>query len=337
MHTLSIQEAKQRLPLRALMRKLGVLAESIPERDGQTAKCPWRDHHKNGDRNPSFNIFEGGSRYNCFACNESGDGPDFVAMWCGLSAPEGRKQFVEMAGSAPAFQAPPMKDRRKLVLPATRRLTEDELQVIAGNRCLSLAALSCAQSMGTLRAATVCGFPCWILTDSAGMIAEARRVDGKPFPAFGDLGERKAHTLAGSNKSWPVGVAVLHKLPPFRAVMLVEGGPDYLAALHFCLARDTHDVLPVAMLGRGAGTRLDAGALALLQGRPVRIYAHNDPDGGGMASAKIWAGQFHGQGCPVDIYPFTGLSRSDGEPVKDLNDCALIAPADEPELSDLLP
>ena len=81
-------------------------------------------------------------------------------------------------------------------------------------------------------------------------------MDGLIFPALGDLAERKAHTLRGSCKSWPVGVAVLQKRPHIRAVLLVEGGPDYLAALHLCLERKVHDALPVAMLGRGTGSKI---------------------------------------------------------------------------------
>ena len=83
----------------------------------------------------------------------------------------------------------------------------------------------------------------------------------------------------------------------------------------------------------GAPTALQA----LLQSHRVRIYPHNDPDGGGEASAQMWATQLHAHGCEVDTYTFAGLTRRDGQPVKDLNDSAVIAPADEPQLSDLLP
>jgi len=198
-------------------------------------------------------------------------------------------------------------------------------------------AVALAHSLPTLVFAEVCGFPCWILTDAAQMIAEARRIDGKPFPPIGTLGERKAHTLKGSVKAWPAGVAVLRKLPHFRAIMLVEGTADYLAALHFAAEAERWDVLPVAMLGRSAGTRINADALALLRGRRIRIYPHADADGGGMTSAHTWAEQLHREGCEVDLYDFTGLTRRDGRAVKDLNDAALIAPAQQQALSDILP
>src|SRR4051794_40226778 len=62
-----------------------------------------------------------------------------------------------------------------------------------------------------------------------------------------------------------------------------EGGPDYLAALHFAIELDAMNVLPVAILGRNAGrAALDPRALHLLRGRRVRLFPHADADGGGL-------------------------------------------------------
>ncbi|MDB6140560.1 MAG: zinc finger protein, partial [Verrucomicrobiaceae bacterium] len=194
-----------------------------------------------------------------------------------------------------------------------------------------------ARSLGTLVFGQVCGHFCWILRDQAGHVAEARRVDGLPIPELGEMSQRKAHTLRGSLKSWPGGAGVLERRPHVRALMLVEGGPDYLAVLHFCLEREVHDVLPIAMLGRGTGARIHPEALALLQGRRVRLYPHADADGGGMAGARLWAAQLHQHGCQVDFFTFTGLTLADGRPVKDLNDAALLSPALAPRLAHLFP
>ncbi|WP_395753947.1 CHC2 zinc finger domain-containing protein [Prosthecobacter sp.] len=199
--------------------------------------------------------------------------------------------------------------------------TEADRQLVADTRHITPEAVSLALALRTLTFAIVQGFRCWLLTDAEGRIAEARRLDGKAFPAAGPLGRRKAHTLRGSRKSWPLGAAVLRRVPDFKTLLLVEGGPDYLAALHFAHELQRWDVLPVAMLGRGTGTRMDAAALQLMRGRRVRIYPHADADGGGLQSARMWAVQLHTAGCAVDTFDFSELRRTDGKPVKDLNDC----------------
>ncbi|MBS0632059.1 MAG: hypothetical protein JSS11_09110 [Verrucomicrobia bacterium] len=114
---------------------------------------------------------------------------------------------------------------------------------------------------------------------------------------------------------------MLRRLPQFRTLLLVEGGPDYLAALHFAHELERWDVLPVTMLGRGTGAKMDPGALELMRGRRVRIYPHADADGGGVKSARKWALQLAEVGCAVDLFDFNLLRRTDGMPVKDLNDC----------------
>lgn len=120
--------------------------------------------------------------------------------------------------------------------------------------------------------------------------------------------------------------------------MLVEGTPDYLAALHFCIERDIWDVLPIAMLGRQTGRgQIHPDALALLKGQRVRIYPHADKDGGGMEAASTWAAQLAAIGCVVDAFTFDGLTKRDGSLVNDLNDTALIHPDQQHELESILP
>lgn len=305
------------------------------------------------DRSPSFSLYDNGRRWKDFATGEGGDAIDFIAKACAVDNEEAMRRFLAMGGVAPmaigvqlaasgkAGLCPPdrlkAKHQQPVAFPSLHRGTPAELEAVATSRGLSPAAVALAQSLGTLAFGEVCGFPCWILTDGSRRVAEARRIDRQPFPAIGELGARKAHTLRGSAKSWPVGAAVLRKLPSFRAIMLVEGGPDYLAALHFCLERDVHDVLPVAMLGRGSGSRIDAAALALLKGRRVRIYPHADADGGGLAGSQAWADQLLANGCSVEGFPFTGLLQTDGQPVNDLNDCAFLSPEHEPRLTHLIP
>lgn len=323
-HTHDLAALKDRVLIPQAWQALGLPGNATPR-----CRSPFRP-----DRTPSFSIYDGGRRWKDFATGAHGDVIDFIATARQVDAREATRLFLELAGvpptpaPAPARKTAPTQMQMQPQGQAQVRVprdtgTEAQRQQVADTRHLSPEAVSLALALHTLTFGTVRGHPCWILTDTEGRIAEARRVDGLPFPAEGaTLAERKAHTLPGSRKSWPVGAAVLRRIPTFRTILLVEGGPDYLAALHFAAEFGRWDVLPVAMLGRGA-TRIDPAAVALMRGLRVRIYAHRDADGGGLASAHAWARQLADEGaCRVDIYQFDDeLQRTDGRPVKDLNDC----------------
>jgi len=161
--------------------------------------------------------------------------------------------------------------------------------------------------LGTLGFASVAGFHCWILTDGKGKVAEARRMDGKPFPAVGSLGERKSHTLRGSCKSWPLGMTPKVKRVPCNVpVVIVEGGPDYLAACDL-LAVVERDFVPVTMLG--AGQAIHAAALPFFKGRGVLILAH--PDEAGAEAAKRWKLQLDKAGAKVRALQLEGGDLND--------------------------
>lgn len=197
---------------------------------------------------------------------------------------------------------------------------------MARSRGLSVEAVALAQSLRTLAFGSVCGHACWVLGDAAGQVAEARRLDGRPFPAQGPLGPRKAHTLRGSRKDWPCGTAVLHRYPHIRRLVLVEGGPDYLAALHVLLKQQQWDTLPIALLGRSTGTLLRAEALHLMAGRRVLLVPHADADDGGFLAARRWATQLQQAGCPCGLLDLRPLRQATGRDVKDLNDVVLAIP-----------
>jgi predicted nuclease with TOPRIM domain len=115
------------------------------------------------------------------------------------------------------------------------------------------------------------------------------------------LGERKAHTVKGSVKSWPVGLRL--RIVPERlrefAVVLVEGGPDLMAA-YAVLARlpmGARDVHPVALLGTSATIAPDA--LGAMSGRVVVILAHGDDPG--REAGRRWGKQLSGAGCRVTV------------------------------------
>jgi hypothetical protein len=292
---MTLQEAKERVTISDLWREFGY--EGEPKKQ---CRCPFHE-----DRNPSFSVFNDGKGWKCFSGCGEGSVIDFLALAKRISKEEACLQIVERAGGANGnrhFQTPlpkqPRKEAHKLELPTTLPYSDETAQRVADSRGLGITAVKFAYYwLKTIVFARVCEQPSWILTDASGRCAEARRIDRKPFPPIGTLSERKSHTLARSNKSWPVGL-----LPPgfekpwlkehVRKILLVEGGPDYLAACQLIAASTDDNVLPVVMMGASATISQDA--LPYFAGRRVTIAGH--PDKAGRDAALRWALQIRDAG-----------------------------------------
>jgi 5S rRNA maturation endonuclease (ribonuclease M5) len=215
---------------------------------------------------------------------------------------------------------PERKTALKAALALFRVPTLEDCVRIAALRGISKLAPDLAGRIGCLLVGNVCGFESWILTDAASKIAEARRMDGKPYPATETLGTRKAHTLRGSKKNWPVGILprVSHH-QKIEKILVVEGGPDYLAALHLSILGGC-DTLAVAFLGARVGRKIDPEALALFAKRRVRILTHGDENG--EEASEEWALELKAAGCQVDR---SHVGQID-ERAKDLNDLIRLVP-----------
>ena len=151
-------------------------------------------------------------------------------------------------------------------------------------------------------------------------------MDGKLF------GAGKSLALSGSTKSWPIGLDLNGlAVEDFKQVLIVEGGPDYLAALHFVLD-GKGDCLPIAMLGGGAAMHPDA--VAILKGKRIRFYPHRDD--AGAEAVERWIDQIDPERRNCDWWEFEG-KKTDGALIKDLNDCNSIAAEDARKLEGLLP
>lgn len=271
-----VEEILRQWPLRKMCERVGIV---LPER-GKFCS-PFRK-----DKKPSCEIFDDKIRDRTMG--KSYDSIQVFAEIKGLTNPEAIKQLaLELHGGCrrPPKSAPV---KRELVLPDLSYDTTLGNQLAVLRKLSPMGPTIAGVTLGCLGFGSVFGHLSWILTDSAGKIAEARRMDGKVFPAAGTLSERKAHTLRGSCKSWPLGIMPprFDALPPEIPVVLVEGGPDYLAACDVLSFAKT-DFLPVAMLG--AGTAINASSLAFFAGRAVRVMAH--PDEAGLTGAKRWAEQ----------------------------------------------
>lgn len=297
---------------------------NFPGQPAASCRCPWREDHK-----PSFSVNVDGTLWNDFATGEAGDAVDFFQRASGLPKKDACRKFIELAGGhftpaprAPRPQCKPAHAKPKPVFPDFRNGTADEKNHLASRRKIPREGLDFASERGLLRFATLKNCPAWIVTDSARVNAQARRMDGQCWNHL--AGNPKAWTLPGSWASWPIGIT---EARDFRAIALCEGGPDFLAAHYLALWEQASDstkrdmqCVPVAMLG--ASQRIHADALPLFAGKRVRIFGHDDEAGRG--AVERWAAQLASVGADVDAFSFAGLVQLNGQPVNDLNDALLM-------------
>ncbi len=306
----------------------------FPAEPKASCHSPFRDDYK-----PSFSVNVDGSLFNDFATGESGDVVDFFRLASGLSRKEACRKFIELAGghftSAPRMAPPRTADAKsKPVFPDFIKGTAADFKQLASRRNISREGLEWAGERGLLWFAMLKDCPAWIVTDSARVNAQARRMDGQTWE---HIGGKKAWTLPGAWASWPIGIT---EAQPFPAIALCEGGPDFLAAHYLALweqashhAKRDAQCAPVAMLG--ASQRIHADALPLFTGKRVRIFGHDDEAGQG--AVERWAGQLEAVGADVDAFSFAGLRQADGQPVTDLNDSLLMDAASFAEAERMLP
>lgn len=212
--------------------------------------------------------------------------------------------------------------------PATKRASElrgisdADLRRISEVRGIGIEGVRLCAERGLLWRADVCGHPSWVVADATRRGMQARRLDGRPYPAIGSLCERKTHNPSGTSIRHPIG---LREAEGKGSILLVEGSADFVAAHHllWCEEREG-DAAVVCMLG--AGLAIPAVDLAALSGKRVRIVPHLDSEG--MRACGRWCGQLREVGCGVDAFSLDGLRKLDGTPVSDLNDLLLIHPDD---------
>lgn len=306
-------EIKARISLRDVAGMCGI---ELP-RDGVKFRSPFRP-----DRNPSCTIK--GDVMRDWSRDESLDAIAFYAAAQSITNTEAVRSLAERLnlGTSPRGASERRlehESEKGSVTFDVREPSGADHESIIETRKLSpegISGLLLAHDVGVLHFADVAGFRCWLVADESKRCAEARRLDGKTFPALGNLDERKAHTLKGSTKSWPVGLALrvsesraehLRRIP----LVLVEGGPDLLAAFAILAALPSSegDVQPVAMLGASAS--INAQALAQIAGRRVLVLAHGDKAGADCAAR--WGRQLSEANCKVQL-----RHLPDGQDLNDL-------------------
>lgn len=333
------------------------------------ASCPFHDERTSSfviggrgkDRAKCFGCGWGGDFFSYWMARHGVTFPEAVSQLgalCGLTAPlEGVGWRQPKAKVVTRVASLPADLQEKPALPPLRAVKDGEIEHLARLRGLSPAAVRVAAQTfrrigmcewplwrcrrdGRWRSTCLthgwkCGldredcaprerWPSWVVTDEERRVAEFRRLDGGRYPVQGSEGIKAWST---SGKSWPIGAAEMGRR---RCVLLVEGGPDILAAYHFLWGWGLLDrVAVVGMLG--ASARIAEKALAYFKGAKVRIMMDADEAKGegdkrraaGCEAAARWTEQLTGAGAVVETFSLYGLTRADGEPVKDLNDLAL--------------
>lgn len=273
-------------------------------------KCP-----AHNDRAPSLSVGPGTGGavlLKCFAGCSTLD----VLRTAGLS-------WKDVAGTSPIQRSnpKPAEDNSKQAMrsswPEFTAPSESDIHRIASIRRLGTDGVRLAAELGILRVCQYRGHPAWVVTDAEKMAAQARRMDGAAWET--STGKPKALTLPGSVGLWPVGVASLTE--SHRSVLVVEGGPDLLAAFHFiAIEGRATNASAVALLG--ASMKIADHTLPRFEGRRVRIVEQSDV--AGRKATKNWAEQLRAHTQSVDAIRLDGLRQFDGTPVEDLNHLACI-------------
>jgi CHC2-type zinc finger protein len=86
-----LQAAKESLSIPALWHLL-----NLAGKPAKSCRSPFRH-----ERHPSFSVFADGRRFHDFTTGQGGDAADFVAFAYSLSAEEGARRLIEMAGVLP--------------------------------------------------------------------------------------------------------------------------------------------------------------------------------------------------------------------------------------------
>jgi hypothetical protein len=306
-----VTRAKERLSIPDLWE-----LRNWPGKPGKSCKFP-----DGTDARPSASVFASGSLLKCFRSGRVFDAPALLAEVEGLSLENACREFIALAGLSGADVAtlpplpprPPASEdkREKPKFPFIDTGSQADHEDLAMLRRVSPEAVRLAVERGLLFFADSHEGRAWIVTDSSRWLGIARRMDGRGWKC---LRGAKARMIRGSWASWPIGC---REAAEFPAVAIVEGGPDLLAVLHFAIEQGAADeVAPICMAS--SGISFPGETLAHLTGKRGRIFFDADEAGG--AAFERWAAQLKEAGASVDGFDFEGLTRADGEAVKDLND-----------------
>jgi hypothetical protein len=256
--------------------------------------------------------------------DDDGRGPFGCVVNPGPAGEAHRKRIFELVGVQDRFRplprCAPATPKPMPRIPDLRPLTIGEMAAVATLRGWHwFAGLELLTQRGLLWHGEVFDdkrtWPAWTITDNTRRNAQARRLDGLPWSG---IGSAKAKSLPSSDPSWPIGAAEVGNRP---FVLLCEGQPDFCSSLLVAWFEGLPVDLVAPICMTGAGNSIHTDALPSFAGKHVRIAVHDD--NAGRKAGERWAGQLYRAGAArVDWFDFSGLTKRDGQPVKDLADFA---------------
>ena len=284
----AIERIKSNLSIAAAWIHLGLRGSC-----GKECRSPFRD-----DKRGSFSVYrqDGWERWWDHGSASGGDVVDLWARAKQISVKEAIDDILasmpQLDGTAKAPNRPPQASERLNGIrwpPDIREPSEDECRALGALRDLSPEAFFLAGQLGTLKVATVYSEKCWIITDANQRCAEARRFDGQLFP-----NGKKGFCLPGSKKDMPLGLKTSNaSFDALGQLLLVEGMPDYYAALHLALGSEI-SFRPIAILGANIHV-LNPSTDQYIRQKNILIICHNDPQG--QAALPKWVKEFYRLGA----------------------------------------
>ena len=247
------------------------------------------------DKRASFTIYQA-KRHLRWHDHGSGEGGDCIDLWSHVKGVSVKEALRQMSGgqsepAKPPNRPPQASEPQEGIRwpPDIRTASEDECRALAALRSLSPEAFYLAGRLGTLKVATIYGALAWIITDCNARCAEARRFDGQLFASG-----KKSFCLPGSKKDMPIGLKTASpQFDNLDNLLLVEGMPDYYAALQLALGSEI-SFRPIAILGAGLSSLGDA-TQQYLAGKKILITCHNDPQG--QAALPKWVKELYRLGA----------------------------------------
>ncbi len=271
--------------------------------DKVIAQCPVCAAEGRDSKGQHLVIFnDGQGAFSCIAAPRDKVHNRAIAAIAGLDARSMRPRQSIHRIAAP--DTPRLPDLGALQKPTERQLE----QIVRVRNLPTNVGLHAAVQAGQLWTLSTRDFDedtlSWVLTDSARVTAQARRMDGRPWRSAHGA---KAKTLKFSTGSWPIGSA---DIGPKPFVALCEGGPDTLAVWTLAaLQGRCSEIAPVCMAG--ATMRIHPKATPYFRGKGVWIYPHSD-DAGARALA-VWSEDLRMAGVewikPIVLTPHKDLNE----------------------------
>lgn len=278
----ALKRAKDSLTIPDIWNSLGLPGNPIP---GKKFRSPFRE-----DRSPSFNVYEhnGDWFFKDLSTGESGDQIDLVAKALSCNKADAIRWFISQSGTRGHFHKMKPDDQKKSRpdIPPLDRGTYLEVLKLQELRKLPMTAgIQILINRGIL---AFCNVPdigrCWLVTDSIGLNAQVRTLDGTLI-----YGKLKAKSLKGAHAGRAIGIQESQR---FSDIWIVEGTPDLLAAATMAFMQGKAQNTGFVCI-TGAGNKIHDDDLPTFVGKHVTIFGHNDTNGAGKKAATGWARQMN--------------------------------------------